>query len=133
MSEENVELVRAVMTEFNQTQQPSELLAPDFVWDLRSWAVWTGPEEFQGADGFREFFAAWTDAYEEWTSEIESVIAAGESQVVMTLIQHGLMRGSDSWVDLRAAFLYTIEDGLIRRIEVYDSAGQALEAAGVRE
>jgi hypothetical protein len=66
MPQENVELVRGVMTEFSKTQQPSELLAPDFVWDLRSWSVWTGQAEFHGPDAFREFFAEWIDAYEEW-------------------------------------------------------------------
>lgn len=117
--------MRRVMAEFNETQQPSELLAPDFVWDLRSW---TGQAEYHGADGFREFFAEWTEAYEEWTSDVESIVAADAGQVVLTIVQHGRMRGSDSWVDLRAAFLYTIEDGLIKRIKVYESAGQALRA-----
>jgi ketosteroid isomerase-like protein len=133
MSQENIELVRRVMAEFNETQQPSELLAPDFVWDLRSWPVWTGQAEFHGADGFREFFAEWTEAYEEWTSEIESIIAADPGQVVVTIVQHGRMRGSDSWVDLRATFLYTIEDGLITRIKVYESPGPAFKDAGVSE
>jgi len=90
MSRENIELVRRVMAEFNETQQPSEFLAPDFVWDMRSWPVWTGQPEFHGA-------------------------------------------GSDSWVDLRATFLYTIEDGLITRIKVYESAGQAFKDAAVSE
>jgi ketosteroid isomerase-like protein len=133
VSQENVELVRGVLAEFNETQQPSELLAPDFVWDLRSWPVWTGQSEFHGPDGFREFFAEWIDAYEEWTQEFESFIDAGDSQVVVTTVQRGRLRGSDSWVDLRAAFLYTVADGLISRIEVYESPEQALEAAGLRE
>jgi ketosteroid isomerase-like protein len=133
MSRENIELVRRVMAEFNETQQPSEFLAPDFVWDMRSWPVWTGQPEFHGAGGFREFFAEWTEAYDEWTSEIESIIAADAGQVVRTMVQHGRMRDSDSWVDLRATFLYTIEDGLITQIKVYESAGQAFKDAAVSE
>src|SRR4051794_14777123 len=114
MSEENLELVRAVLAEFNKTQQPSELLAPDFVWDLRSWPAWTGQAEFHGPEGFRAFFAEWIDAYEEWTQEFESFIDAGDRQVVVTTVQRGRLRGSDSWVDLRAAFLWTVDDGYIR-------------------
>ncbi len=134
MSEENVELVRDALTGFRETQQPSQdFLAPDFVWDLRGWAAWTGQAEFHGNDGFAEFFAAWTDAYDEWTYEFESFIDAGESQVVVTTVQHGRLRDSDSWVDLRAAFLYTVEDGLISRAQVYASPEEALEAAGLRE
>jgi ketosteroid isomerase-like protein len=134
MSQENVEIVREVLAEFRETQQPVErLLAPDFVWDLRSWPVWTGQAEFHGADGFREFFVEWTDAYEEWTHEVESFIDVDESRVVVTTVQRGRLRGSDSWVDLRAAFLYTVAEGLIRRIEVYESPAQALKAAGLSE
>ena len=80
-----------------------------------------------------EFFAEWTDAYDEWTNEFESFIDAGESQVVVTTVQRGRMRGSDSWVDLRAAFLYTVEDGMVRRAQVFASPEEALEAAGPRE
>jgi ketosteroid isomerase-like protein len=133
MSRENVELVRGVMAEFSKTQRPSELLAPDFVWDLRSWPVWPGHAEFHGPDGFREFFAEWIEPYEEWTSESESFIDAGDRQVVVTTVQRGRLRGSDSWVDLRAAFLWTVEDGYIRRIQVYEKPEDALEAAGLRE
>ncbi len=133
MSEENVEIVRRVLTEFAETQQLSELVAPNLVWDLRSWAVWTGQAEFHGRDGFMEFFAEWIGAYEEWAQEFESFIDAVGSQVVVTTVQHGRLRGSDSWVDLRAGFLYTVEDGLIRRAEVYASPEEALEAAGLRE
>jgi hypothetical protein len=52
---------------------------------------------------------------------------------VVTTVQRGRLRGSDSWVDLRAAFLWTVEDGYIRRIEVYEKPEDALEAAGLRE
>jgi ketosteroid isomerase-like protein len=130
MSQENVELVRSVMTRFTETQEPSDRLTPDFVWDLRSWPPWTGQKEYHGADGFRQFFAEWINAYEEWTQELEDFIDAGDSQVAVTSVQRGRMRGSDSWVDLRATFLYTIEGELISRIEVYESPEQALHAAG---
>ena len=53
--------------------------------------------EFHGLDGFMEFFAEWTDAYEEWTMESESIVDAGESHVVVTMRQRGRVRGSDSW------------------------------------
>jgi hypothetical protein len=62
-----------------------------------------------------------------------SVIDAGDSQVVGTTVQHGRLQGSDSWVDLQAAFIYTVEDGLVTRIEVYASPEDALKAAGLSE
>lgn len=130
MSAKNVEIVRTALTEFTETRRLSDLVAPHLLWDLRAWPVWTGQSEYQGRDGFMEFFAEWTGAYEDWTQEFESFIDAGGSHVVVTSVQRGRLPGSESWVDLRAAFLYTIEDGLINRAAVYTSAEEALEAAG---
>jgi ketosteroid isomerase-like protein len=133
MSQENVGIVRSVLTEFTETQQLSELVAPDLVWDMGSWSAWPGQPVFHGRDGFIEFFTEWTDAYEEWTQEFESFTDVGDSQVVVTGRQRGRLRGSDSWVALRLGFLYTVENGLIMRAEIYGSPEEALEAAGLRE
>jgi hypothetical protein len=78
--------VRGAVTEFAETQQLPEVVALDFVWDMRSWAGWTGQAEYHGRDGFMQFFAEWIDAYEEWAQEFESFIDAGGSQVVVTAV-----------------------------------------------
>jgi hypothetical protein len=79
------------------------------------------------------FFAEWTDAYEEWTLEVERITDAGESHVVVAARQRGRLRGSDSWVALRAWLLYTVESGLLVRAEVYATPEEALEAAGLEK
>ena len=133
MSAENVEIVRAALREFTETQQLSKRVSPHLVWDLRPWSDWPGQSVYHGPDGFMKFFAEWTDAYEDWTQEFESFIDAGGSDVVVTGVQRGRLAGSESWVELRAAFIYTVEDGLIIRTTVYASADEALEAAGLSE
>jgi ketosteroid isomerase-like protein len=134
MSEENVEVVRRVTTEFTERHQVlSELVDPDFIWDLSSWPAWSGEPEFHGIDGFMAFFAEWIEAYEEWDQEVEGVVDAGGSQVVEITRQRGRLRGSDSWIEWRYAIVYTVEDGLIRRGKLYASPEDALEAAGLRE
>jgi len=133
MSEENAEIVRRATTEFTETHQVPELVAPDFVWDLSPWPAWTGQREFQGRDGFMDFFGEWIGAYEEWDQEVEGVIDAGGSQVVETTRQRGRLRGSDSWVEWRYGIVYTVEQGLIRRGKLYATAEEALEAAGLSE
>jgi ketosteroid isomerase-like protein len=130
MSEESVEIVRRVVAEFSETQELSELIAPDLVWHVGSWSAWTGPPEFYGHDGFTRFFAEWTDAYEEWTQEVESITDAGGGRVVVATSQRGRPRGSGSWVTMRVAFLYTVENGHVQRGEVYGSPEEAFEAAG---
>jgi ketosteroid isomerase-like protein len=132
MSRENVEIVRRVINEFTETRQLS-LVSPELVWHVGSWSEWPGRPEFHGHDGFREFFAEWTDAYEEWTLEVERITDAGESHVVVAARQRGRLRGSDSWVALRAWLLYTVESGLLVRAEVYATPEEALEAAGLEK
>jgi hypothetical protein len=53
--------------------------------------------------------------------------------VIATTRQRGRLRGSDSSVDLRAAFVYTLDDGVLVRVDVYGSTEQALEAVGLAE
>ena len=101
MSQENVEIVRSTLAEFADTQKLSELVSPQLVWDMESWSAWSGQPVFHGRDGFMEFFAEWTDAYEDWTNELESFVDAGNSTVVVTTVQRGRMRGTESWVELR--------------------------------
>jgi ketosteroid isomerase-like protein len=133
MSQENVEVVRRVMNHFTETRQLSDLVSSDLVWHLGSWSEWSGPPEFRGRDGFMNFFAGWVDAYEEWTQEVESMIDAGNGHVVVTTRQRGRLQDSDAWVELRASFLYTIENGNLVRGEVYATTEEALEAAGLQE
>jgi ketosteroid isomerase-like protein len=132
MSQENVEIVRRVMTVFGETQQLSELVSPDFVWHVGSWSAWAGEPEFRGREAFMEFFAEWTGAYDEWTLEFDAVDASN-SQVVVTAFQRARLWGSDAWVDARAAFVYTVENGLVLRGDVYATLEEALETAGLKE
>jgi ketosteroid isomerase-like protein len=133
MSQQNVETVRSVLSEFAETQKLSELVSPEAVWDLGSWSAWSGQLVFHGREGFLEFFAEWTGAYEDWRTKPESFIDAGDDQVVVTSVQRGRMPGSGSWVQLRTGFVYTVADGLVVRGEVYGSPEEALEAAGLKE
>jgi ketosteroid isomerase-like protein len=134
MSEENVEVIRRAIAEFTEAQQvPSELVAPDAIWDLSSWPAWSGQQEFHGLDAFLAFFAEWIGAYEDWDQEVEGVIDAGGSQVVEITRQRGRLRGSDSWIEWRYGIVYTVEEGLIRRGKVYATPEEALEAAGLSE
>src|SRR6266480_4617381 len=134
MSRENVELVRRILSEFGETLQPvSDLTSPDVIWNNGSWTAWTGPTEYRGTDGFIQFFGEWIAAYDEWTQEVEEIVDAGGSQVVVITRQRGRLRNSGSWVDLQAGFVYTIEDGLLVRVDVYGTRAEALKAVGLSE
>ena len=54
VSEENVEIVRQLNAAFagSEPHPPSELLAPDAVWDMTTFEGWPDRGEYQGPDEF---------------------------------------------------------------------------------
>jgi hypothetical protein len=111
MSREHVELVAARLRTFQATLRATETTAPDFVCEMRTLEGWPDAPEYIGPDGFNEFFARWTDAYDEFEQRIEDVIDAGDEHVVSIICQRGRPRGSDSWVDLRFGIVFTVTKG----------------------
>jgi hypothetical protein len=134
VSRENVELVRRILSEFTETLEAvSHLTSPDIIWNTGSWTSWTGPSEYRGNDGFMEFFGEWIAPYDDWKTKVEEIVDAGGSQVVGITRQRARLRNSDSWVDLQAGLVYTIEDGLLVRVDVYGSRADARKAVGLEE
>ena len=86
--------------------------------------------------GRREVEKAWRSFLEAWDSlswDPEEIIDVDESRVIA--VNHVRMRGRDSGVDVDAAGaqLWTIGDGKIRSLKLYQSKAEALEAAGLSE
>ena len=134
MARENVEIVRRMLSEFGETQEPqAEAFAPDFVWDLSNFEGWLGQHEFKGIGEFNEFFASWTEPYSEWAQEIVRLKAAGQNQVVATMRQRARLRESGSWVDLHYAMLFTLRGGVIQRAQLYTPPEEALKAVDPSE
>jgi ketosteroid isomerase-like protein len=133
MSRENVEVVAASLRQFKATQRPTDLMAQDFVWDMRTFRGWPEEEEYRGPDGFMEFFAKWTQAYDEWDMDVEDLVDAGDDRVVAVVRQGGRLRGADSWVELRFGTVYIVDGGQIRRGQVFMTAQEALEDVGLSE
>jgi ketosteroid isomerase-like protein len=132
MSQENAERVMASYREFAVTQQPSGL-APDLVLDLKTFRGWPDEEEYLGPEGFMEFLAKWREPYDEWDFELEKVVDAADDRVVTVGRQRGRLKGAGSWVELRFGIVNTVAGGLIRRMQVFASPAEALEAVGLRE
>src|SRR4051794_18946493 len=130
MSQENVELVAARLRTFQETLRAREGTAPDFVWDMSTFEGWPDDPEYSGWEGFNEFFAKWTEAYEEFEQRLEDVIDAGDEHVVSIIHQRGRPGGSESWVEFRFAIVFTVTEGDLRRARVFRTAEDALEAVG---
>jgi ketosteroid isomerase-like protein len=140
MSQENVELVRDFLNAcidvdegLAAPQQLNEFISPDGTFDMTTYSGWPGPREFRSMDEFLEFRAAWMEPYDEWRYDVEKILDAGVNRVVATFHQRGKLRDSDSWVEMHYGFVYTVEEGLIMRTELYATPEEALEAAGLRD
>jgi ketosteroid isomerase-like protein len=129
MSQRSVEIVRRAVQEFGR-----ETFARGFAWDVRTYRNYPwAASEYRGWSGFLEFCEDWVSPYEEWEHEIEKLLSAPEGRVVAVAHQRGRLRDTHEWVDERYGLVYTVEGGLIRRVEMYRTPEEALEAARLSE
>jgi ketosteroid isomerase-like protein len=133
MSQENVEIVRAQFDAFNRGdfEAANKDAAPDGELD---WSRAVGPEHgvFRfDSDQARRFWDELRDPWESVQVEPEEFIEVGEQVVVP---QTGYMRGRDG-IEVRARItqVFTIREGKIVRICLYQDKREALEAAGLSE
>ena len=124
--------MRRAMAAFQETQQLlAEVYAPDWVWNMGTFTGWPGQAEFTGTAAFNEFLVDWIGPYREWEIEWERIEDAGEHRVVGVMRQQGRLQDSESWVDLRQGVVWTLENGLIQRVDVYATPEEGLAAAGL--
>jgi ketosteroid isomerase-like protein len=134
MSRENVSMVRRVNDLFNakEVEQALDLVGDDFEMD---WTNSIGPLKgvYRGRQGVLELWTSFLDAWESVRWDPEQIIEVDETQLVV--LNHVRMRGRGSGVqvDASAAQLWTITNGTARRIKLFQSKADALEAARLRE
>jgi ketosteroid isomerase-like protein len=131
MSQEDVEIVRAAIDAWNRRDWDSALrdAAPDVEYDL-SGAL--GP--FRGVYGRDEIERAWADLTEGFADvrlEPHEFIEVGE-HVVVPWTFHAVGREGVE-VESRVTFTFTIRNGSIARLRLYQELEEALGAAGLSE
>src|SRR4051812_16308272 len=139
MSEENVEIVRRGIHEFQAGLArgdrdaifDSEFFAPDAEWIPARNTPGLRPV-YRGREGFVEFMGTWTEDF-EWSIDLERVIDAGDDRVVAMFHQHATGKASGAPVELHMALLYELENGRVVRMQNFRDPAEALEAAGLRE
>jgi ketosteroid isomerase-like protein len=132
MSQENVEIVRRHIEAWNRRDLPT-LLA---LWRSDAEIDWSrarGP--LKGVyRGHREREAFWTEfwsTFEVVEVELSDFTETGPHVVALNTAR---MRGRYGIeVIARSAFVYTVEDGQITRLRMFQERAEALEAAGLRE
>jgi nuclear transport factor 2 (NTF2) superfamily protein len=127
---ENVEVVLRLITAINERNADRALL------DLHEDAEYfdhraSNHESFRGHDAFREHFAAIWNAAPD-TKIVADVVAHPDDRVIVrqtvsAIDLNGRRSQSVRWVTR------TFRDGVVSRVDVFDSREDALEAAGLRE
>jgi ketosteroid isomerase-like protein len=134
LSQENVEIVRGLIDAANRGDWEAtiEHAAPGFVWD-NSRAIGTDNRVvLTSAEQARDFFKELNEIWESFRVEIDDVIPIGGSQVVVPHTTH--IRGRDGIeAQARTTWLFTIRNGQIERVCLYQDKAEALEAAGLSE
>jgi ketosteroid isomerase-like protein len=129
MSHENVEIVKAAIDAYNREDWDAYFkdLAPGFELDFsRAVGPWRG---VFGLDQFRRVVGEFRETWESTWQEPHEFIEAGDL-VVMHSTMHVKGRGGVEVVS-RAAFVWTIRNGAIERVTMYQERQDALEAVGL--
>ena len=130
MSQENVEIVRAVFEQFAQGNFSSLAnVADNFEWVTSSEVP--DPGTYRGEAGQR-WITEFVESTEGHTIEATEIIDAGD-KVFSAIVQRGHPRGSRSVVEGHWWVVLTLREGVVVRGEGFTERAQALEAAGLSE
>jgi ketosteroid isomerase-like protein len=126
VSQENVDVVRAVYDSFGEPEVRYDLLDPEIELDFSrrvfNPAVYHGHE---GVDKLREDVA---EVWDDWITEPEQLIDAGDN-VVACVRTRGRGRGSGVEVESRHANLFEVRDGKVVLYRFYRNRDEAMRAA----
>jgi ketosteroid isomerase-like protein len=136
MSQENVEIVRAVFEAWNAGDMEA-LFAhfhPELVYHPRSDEP--DPSPHVGRDAYERLVYGFVDSFSEVTVEVLEVIDAGDHVIALTVL-HVVLRGqgsaSGAGVSDTYVFVYKLRDGLVVEGWEYRTKREALEALGLSE
>jgi ketosteroid isomerase-like protein len=133
MSQENVELVRLGYEAFREGnwELVQENSHPDLV-------IVQPPEvpdakTYRGPHAFADAAADWPSQWEDFKLELVELIDVDDERVIAVTRHHG--RGAESGIemDFTVAYLNTLRDSKLARVDMFFSRAQALGAVGLRE
>ena len=132
MSQENVEVVRRHVEAWNRR----DMATLSGLWRSDAEIVWSrarGPLKglYRGRDEREAFWNEFFSTFEEARIETHGFTDTG-SGVVVSITAH--FRGREGIeVTATSASVYTVENGQITRLRMFQERAEALEAAGLRE
>jgi ketosteroid isomerase-like protein len=131
MSQENVDAVRAYFANQGVGDIRVRRLHPRVEWHVRSDFPDAGV--YRGQAGFRQLAARFDEVLaEQQYAPLEFIDAGVEVVVPLRWTAHGRLSGA-SFNERFETWVFTVEEGLIRRVVEFTTMAQALEAVGLSE
>ena len=121
----NLEVVREMLDDYIRGDYEAAL--PAFTQDVE---VVTALERFHGPAGVVKEARRWEEMWTDYRFEVEGLIDAGD-KVVLLYHQVGKAQESGVEIDERAGWVYTLREGKIARVEMFQDREAALRAARV--
>jgi ketosteroid isomerase-like protein len=127
----NTETVLASVDAFNRGDLETLLAAlhPDIEWHVPP-VLPEGPV-YHGHAGVRDVWRSLNEPFDAFQIDVEEVLEAGDRVLVMAAVRG---RGRESGVEVDTpsfGWIWTLEDGLVVRVEVHPRRALALEALGL--
>jgi ketosteroid isomerase-like protein len=132
MSRENVELVRRCFDLFGRGDMEAVLEYVDPAIETIEGPEMPGSATYRGHAGLVEAYRHWASQWDDFRIEVEELIDAG-SHVVAVTRHHGTGRASGATVGGLVAYVFTVCDGKLARMRIFNTKAEALEAAGLPE
>jgi ketosteroid isomerase-like protein len=133
MSEENVEVVRQHVEAFRagDAERAVSFLDPDIVMDARRYAA--EAETIVGLANLDRFASRFKGAFASYDFDMSDFRDLGGGTILAVGRERGRGRTSGVPVERSMAGLYSVIDGKIVRITMFESETEALEAVGLSE
>jgi ketosteroid isomerase-like protein len=134
MSLENVEIVEEGWEAWfrGDLDALAERWDSEIVWDVTHFGDWP-EQEIVGIDAIKRFALEWLEVWDDYEVGVDETLPAPDGRVISLAWQRAKGHQSGLEMDVKWTQIFTFRDGKITRIEHYDNAAEALEAAGLSE
>jgi ketosteroid isomerase-like protein len=134
MSQENVEVVRRAW-ESDPLGRDDDAFLDAFSFDVVVQQTGTIPDARtnHGHDGLMKVISEWTQVFDGLVMAPKEFTDIGDDKVLVRVHQEAQGAGSGVPVEFDTWFVYSVRDGKIGRLEMFNEKHQALKAAGLSE
>ena len=134
MSEADLEVIRDhfVATNERDFERAMGHYADDVVLEVREGFLNTGT--FEGKEAVGEWFGDWFRMFgADYHFEIDEIRDLGNGGIFLSITHGGSGRSSGAEVQAENGYLYRVEEGRIRRLQLFPTRDEALKAAALPE